>query len=324
MKLVTLPNGSPDGQLALASRDLHVCVAIPDIASTLQAALEDWDRCEPLLRARSKELETGNINGQRPFDSSVAMAPIPRARQWLDGSTFVSHAELMTAVFKVDPLPQDRPLMYQGMADFFYGPNQDVLMSDEAHGIDFEGEFGVIVSEVPMGVSAADAGQYIRLLVQINDWSLRALGPIEMETGFGWIQAKPACSIAPAAITPDELGAAWRDNRIDLDLVVEWNGRHFGRVNAFAMGFSFADLIAHAARTRRLCAGTIIGSGTVSNANFRDVGSSCIAERRGIEILDTGNPTTPYMRFGDKVRMEAQTSSGEAPFGAIHQKVVSA
>jgi fumarylacetoacetate (FAA) hydrolase len=217
---------------------------------------------------------------------------------------------------------RDRPLMYQGMSDHFLGPHDDVPVPDESLGIDFEGEFGVITDAVPMGISAAAALSHIKLLVQINDWSLRAIAPIEMKTGFGWIQAKPACSAAPFAVTPDELGPAWRNGRVCLDLQVDWNGQRFGAANGEPMGFGFHELVAHAARTRHLVAGTVIGSGTVSNESYRQIGSSCIAERRGIEIVDSGEARTSYMRFGDTVRMRAVMPDGRAPFGSIDQRVV--
>lgn len=212
--------------------------------------------------------------------------------------------------------------MYQGVSDHFYGPQDDVPMPDETLGIDFEGEFGVIVDVVPMGVTPQDAMAHIRLIVQINDWSLRSLAGPEMKTGFGWVQAKPACSMAPFAVTPDELGDQWRDGRVAMDLLVDWNGQRFGAANGEAMGFGFHDLVAHAARTRHLVAGTVIGSGTVSNANFREVGSSCIAERRGIEIVDEGVARTAFMRFGDHIRMEGRLADGRAPFGIIDQQVI--
>ena len=212
--------------------------------------------------------------------------------------------------------------MYQGMSDRFYGPRDDIPLPREQDGIDFEGEFGVITGEVPMGCNASQAAGHIKLIVQINDWSLRTIAPIEMKTGFGWVQAKPACSMAPVAVTPDEMGAAWRDGRVDLPLLVDWNAKRFGAANGYAMSFSFPELVAHAARTRHLVAGTIIGSGTVSNENFREIGSSCIAERRGIEMLDAGAPQTAYMKFGDTVRMEARGADGAPLFGEINQKVV--
>jgi fumarylacetoacetate (FAA) hydrolase len=209
------------------------------------------------------------------------------------------------------------------MSDRFYGPTEDVPMPLEELGIDFEGEFGVIVDAVPMGISAGDALQHIKLVVLINDWSLRTLAGPEMKTGFGWVQAKPASSVAPFAVTPDELGAFWAEGRVCLDLAVDWNGEVFGRASGREMEYGFHDLVAHAARTRALCAGTVIGSGTVSNTNFREVGSSCIAERRGIEIVDEGAARTGYMRFGDRVRMEAFIA-GRSLFGAIDQRVVQA
>jgi fumarylacetoacetate (FAA) hydrolase len=213
--------------------------------------------------------------------------------------------------------------MYQGASDDFLGPHEDVAMPDESLGIDFEGEFGVIVDRVPMGASPREALGRIRLLVQLNDWSLRALGPREMKTGFGFLQAKPSTSFAPVAITPDELGPDWRDGRIRLDLEVEWNGEAFGRPNGREMNFDFGQLVAHAARTRKLGAGTIVGSGTVSNAD-RAAGSACIAERRVIEILDHGEARTGFMRFGDRVRMGARAPDGATPFGTIEQGVVQA
>jgi fumarylacetoacetate (FAA) hydrolase len=223
-------------------------------------------------------------------------------------------------------VPQRRaaPLMYQGMSDRFYGPTEDVPFPAEDLGIDFEGEFGVIVDAVPMGIPAEDAMHHIKLVVLINDWSLRSLAGPEMKTGFGWIQAKPASSMAPFAVTPDELGAHWRDGRVCLDLAVDWNGQVFGRANGSEMEYGFHELVAHAARTRALCAGTVVGSGTVSNANFRNVGSSCIAERRGIEIVDEGVARTGFMRFADRVRMEAFGDNGNTVFGAIDQKIVPA
>jgi fumarylacetoacetate (FAA) hydrolase len=196
-------------------------------------------------------------------------------------------------------------------------------MADETLGIDFEGEFGILTTQTPMGTKAGDAAQFIALVVQINDWSLRALAGPEMKTGFGWVQAKPPCSMAPFAVTPDELGDAWEDFQPNMHLTVDWNGRQFGNAHGKAMGYGFDALVAHAARTRELVAGTVIGSGTVSNENFREVGSSCIAERRGIEIVDEGAPKTEFMKFGDSVRMEARTADGRSPFGAIDQKVVS-
>lgn len=211
--------------------------------------------------------------------------------------------------------------MYQGMSDQFLGPLAPVPFPDETLGIDFEGEFGVIVDAVPMGTSPEDAAGHIRLIIQINDWSLRTLAPVEMKTGFGWIQSKPACSVAPYAVTPDELGDDWRDGRVCLDLVIDWNGERFGKVNGDQMAFSFPQLIAHAAKTRSLVAGTIIGSGTVSNAEYATRGSACISERRAIEMIAADAPQTNFMRFGDRVRMQASGRDGRSVFGSIDQEV---
>lgn len=324
MKLATIDNGARDGSLAIISKDHQFMVSASGIAPNLQSALEQWDKAEPALRALSESLDAGAASGAIPFLPASALAPLPRAWQWLDGSAYESHGDLMSKVFGMDPAPRDRPLMYQGVSDRFLSWNEDVALPDEADGIDFEGEFGVIVDAVPLGTTVEDAARHIRLVIQINDWSLRAIAPIEMKTGFGWVQAKPPCGVAPVAVTPDELGGAWRNGRVALPLLVDWNGERFGAANGEPMGFSFAELVAHAARTRNLVAGTIIGSGTVSNENFREVGSSCIAERRGIELLDEGAASTPFMRFGDRVRMEARLEDGSPLFGAIDQMVVKA
>lgn len=311
MRLATLANGSRDGSLVVVSPDGTSCSLAP--VSTLQEALEKWDEVAPQL--------AGISNFDLPLERVIA--PLPRAWQWLDGSAFSSHGDLMEKVFGIDPVISDKPLMYQGVSDKFYGPTDDVVMTDETLGIDFEGEFGVITDAVPMGTSAADAMEHIKLIVQINDWSLRTLAGPEMKTGFGWVQAKPPCSMAQFACTPDELGDQWRNGRVCLDLLVDWNGERFGAANGEPMGYGFHELVAHAARTRNLVAGTVIGSGTVSNENFREIGSSCIAERRGIEIVDEGAPRTDFMRFGDSVRMQGTMADGRAPFGVIEQKVVS-
>ena len=312
MRLATLNNGTPDGQLVVVSPDGKRCAPAP--VATLQAALENWNTVAPQLAAISS------------FDQPLkgATAPLPRAWQWLDGSVYASHGALMDKVLGIDKPPVDFPLMYQGVSDKFYGPTEDVIMAGEEYSIDFEGEFGVITDQVPMGVTPDQAMNHIKLIVQINDWSLRALAGPEMKTGFGWVRAKPPCSMAPFAVTPDELGDQWKSGRACLDLLVDWNGKRFGAANGEPMGYGFHELIAHAATTRSLVAGTVIGSGTVSNENFREVGSSCIAERRGIEIVDLGEPKTEFMKFGDTVRMEGTMADGRTPFGAIDQKVVSA
>ena len=322
MKLATLRSGSADGRLVIVSRDLQRMTAADDLYPNLQSALTEWPIAEPLLRSRSDALNAGTWHATVAFDAASAAAPLPRSYQWLDGSAFQSHGDLMSKVFGIDNPQTARPLMYQGMSHEFLAGSADVTLPAEEDGIDFEGEFGVVTDSVPMAVSVEAAATHIRLLVQVNDWSLRTLAPVEMKTGFGWVQAKPACSMAPIALSPDELGAAWERGRVALPLHTWWNDRKFGAANGSAMAFSFPQLVAHAARTRNLCAGTIIGSGTVSNDNFRDVGSSCIAERRAIELLDGGAARTNYMRFGDTVRMQARAVDGSTPFGEICQRVV--
>jgi len=312
MRLATVRNGTPDGRLVVVSPDGMRCAPAP--VATLQQALENWDAVEPQLRA------IGDFPDA--LDLAEVLAPLPRAWQWLDGSVYASHGALMDKVIGIDKPPVPWPLMYQGVSSKFYAPGEDVVMADETLGIDFEGEFGILTDTVPMGTSAADAPHHIKLVVQINDWSLRTLAGPEMKTGFGWVQAKPPCSMAPFAVTPDELGDAWTDCQPNMHLAVHWNGKQFGMAHGRAMGHGFDELVAHAARTRELVAGTVIGSGTVSNENYREVGSSCIAERRGIEIVDEGAPKTDFMKFGDSVRMEARAADGRTPFGAIDQKVV--
>lgn len=322
MRLASLAKGGRDGTLAVISADGRQYCDAASIAHTLQSALESWSSAE--LHLRSLADSPTPAERAQLVREGIFAAPLPRAWQWLDGSAFPSHGALMDKVLGVVPQRRAAPLMYQGMSDRFYGPTENVALPGEDLGIDFEGEFGVIVDAVPMGVSADDAMQHIKLIVLINDWSLRALAGPEMKTGFGWVQAKPASSMAPFAVTPDELGAYWADGRVRLTLAVDWNGKPFGRANGSEMECGFHHLVAHAARTRVLCAGTIIGSGTVSNAHFREVGSSCIAERRGIEIVDEGAARTGFMRFGDRVRMEARSEDGRSLFGAIDQRVVPA
>ncbi|MCW5657993.1 MAG: fumarylacetoacetate hydrolase family protein [Burkholderiaceae bacterium] len=327
MRFASLPDGSPDGRLVLVSADGTRCLtAGAQAAPTLQAALERWTKVEPLLRRLQQTLDAGGAADAQPFDAAHALAPLPRAWQWLDGSAYASHGELMATVFKHDAhADPTRPLMYQGLSDRFIAPRADVPLPSADDGIDFEGEFGVITDRVPMGASREQALDHIRLVVLINDWSLRRIAPIEMKTGFGWIHAKPASSMAPIAVTPDELGAAWRDARVQMRLEVDWNGKRFGAAHGGPMAFGFDQLVAHAAYSRELVAGTVIGSGTVSNPNYREVGSSCIAERRAIEMLDEGAARTPYMAFGDRVQMQTRFDDArDGPFGVIHQRVVRA
>lgn len=325
MKLATLKNGSRDGQLVVVSRDLAWAVDASSVALTLQQAIENWSSTEPRLQALSSQLNAGQVAHAFVFDPSQTMAPLPRAYQWCDGSAFLSHGALMQKAFNLDPIDgvEHTPLMYQGAGDDFIGPRDDISLPSESQGIDFEGEFVVLVDDVPMGCDAQKAIQHVKLILQINDVSLRALAPREMRTGFGFLQAKPSSSFAPVAVTPDELGDAWREGRVHLPLQVHWNGQWFGHPHGGQMNFSFGQLIAHAALTRRLGAGTLIGSGTVSNADSR-AGSACIAERRAIEMIEHGSAQTGYMRFGDRVQMDVPGNDGQSLFGAIDQRVVQA
>lgn len=318
MKLATLRNGGPDGALVVVSSDNSRILPVGHAAPSLLEVMATWADAEALLRQAAERVEAGE---GEPTDEAEIGAPLPRSWQWLDGSAFPTHADLMQTAFGMDLIESDRPLMYQGLSDRFYGPRDVIRLPGVEDGIDFEGEFGVIVDMVPMGCTPARALGHIKLIVQINDWSLRRLASIEMKTGFGWVQAKPACSMAPFAVTPDELGSAWRDGRVGLDLHVALNGEWFGHPNGGEMAFGFHELVAHAAATRDLVAGTVIGSGTVSNADHATVGSSCIAERRAIEIIAQGEPATPFMAFGDTVAMMAKDAAGRLPFGAILQQV---
>jgi len=311
MRLATIGNGTRDGKLVVVSPDGLHCASAP--VGTMLELIENWELHVAAIEAVAEFPD--------PLDPAVLMAPMPRSWQWLDGSVYPSHAELMNKALGMDPFKTDWPPMYQGVSDRFYAPLADVPMASEDLGIDFEGEFGVIVDEVPMGTSAEKASSYIRLVVQINDWSLRNLAGPEMRSGFGWIQAKPPCGMAPFAVTPAALGDAWRNCRPAMHLRVDWNGERFGNAFGEPMAYGFHELVAHAARTRTLVAGTVIGSGTVSNPEYRDVGSSCIAERRGIEVVDTGAPITNFMRYGDTVRMEAVDAAGNSPFGVLKQTV---
>ncbi len=332
MKLATLKDGTRDGRLVVVSRDLTRYTDASFLARTLQAALDDWRRVAPHLEALAESLEHGSVPSER-FHEHDAMSPLPRAYQWADGSAYVNHVELvrkargaeMPATFWTDPL------MYQGGSDSFLDPREPIRMADEAWGIDMEGELAVIVGDVPMGASVDEAREAIRLIMLVNDVSLRGLIPAELGKGFGFFQSKPSSAFSPVAVTPDELGDAWDGGKLHLPLNVDLNGKPFGRANAgIDMTFDFPTLIAHAARTRPLCAGSIIGSGTVSNkldggpgkpVEEGGVGYSCIAEIRTIETIESGGPKTPFMRFGDVVRIEMKDGAGHSIFGAIEQTV---
>jgi len=323
MKLASLKSGR-DGRLIVVSRDLAKAAEATGIAATLQQALDDWAGVAPKLAALADALERGAAGGSFALDPTKLAAPLPRAFQWCDGSAYVNHVELVRKARGAE-LPASfwtDPLMYQGGSDRMLGPTEDIPVTDEVYGIDFESEVAVVTDDVPMGVSAEQAAGYIRLIMLVNDVSLRNLIPNELAKGFGFFHGKPPTAFSPVAVTPDELGPAWDGRKLHLPLVSTLNGIEFGRPDAgIDMTFDFAQLIAHAAKTRPLGAGTIVGSGTVSNLD-RSKGSSCIAERRMIETIDGGKPATPFMRFGDRIRIEMFDKAGRSIFGAIDQRVV--
>ena len=324
MKLASIPNGTRDGELVIVSADLKTAVSAKAIAPKLLTAMENWATVEPKLKKLAKDLATGKAGGALRFNQAKALSPLPRSFQWLDGSCFKNHLFLMATATGRDPkieVESPYPLMYQGMSDDFYRPQGDITLPREEDFIDFEAEVGIVLSEVPMGTTAAEAAKYVKLILLINDVSCRAFVKREITVGFGWMHAKPSTAFSPVAVTPDELGAAWT-GKVELPICVDWNGKRFGNPNAREMSFSFYDLIEHAAKTRKLAAGTIIGSGTVSNADYKTVGSACIAERRSIESIETGAPKTDFMKFGDRVRIEMFDAGGKSIFGAIDQKIV--
>ena len=331
MKLASLKQGR-DGALAVVSKDLSRYALADDVAPTLQFALDNWAEVVPVLEDRAVDIESADAG--KPFGEAACASPLPRSYQWADGSAYVNHVELVRKARGAE-MPESfwtDPLMYQGGSDSFLGPRDDILAADEAWGIDLEGEVAVVTGDVPMGVSADEAGDYIRLVMLVNDVSLRGLIPGELAKGFGFFQSKPSSAFSPVAVTPDELGDAWRDNKLHLPLLSQLNGAPFGRPNAGVdMTFDFGQLIAHAAKTRPLVAGTIIGSGTVSNKldggpgkpiSEGGAGYSCIAEIRMIETIESGAPATPFLRFGDRVRIEMNDADGNSIFGAIEQTVV--
>ena len=322
MKLASLKEGGRDGTLIVVSRDLSRAVRA-EAALTLQAALENWAETAPALKAQSDALNEGAAEGGFAFDSEACAAPLPRAYQWADGSAYVNHVELVRKARGAE-MPESfwsDPLMYQGGSDTLLGPRDPILAADEAWGIDFEAEVAVTTDDVPAGTGAEAAGGHIRLFMLVNDVSLRNLIPGELGKGFGFFHGKPPTAFSPVAVTPDELGAAWDGGKVRLPLVSHLNGALFGRPDAGVdMTFDFPQLVAHAARTRPLGAGTIVGSGTVSNVD-RSVGSSCLAEVRMLETIDRGQPSTPFMSFGDRIRIEMLDAEGRSIFGAIDQEV---
>jgi fumarylacetoacetate (FAA) hydrolase len=324
VKLASLTGGR-DGRLAVVSRDLSRAALASAIAPTMQAALDDWRHAKPALAELAVELEAGRAKSV-VFNADDALAPLPRAYHWVDGSAYVNHVELVRKA-RGATMPESfwtDPLVYQGGSDDFLPPTADAFFGSEDWGIDLEGEVAIVTDDVPMGTNAADARGHIQLVMLANDWSLRNLIPGELAKGFGFYQSKPATAFSPVAVTPDELGEAWRDARVYLPLVVHLNGGPFGHPNAGVdMTFDFAQLIAHAAKTRNLGAGSIVGSGTVSDRD-RSSGSTCLAERRMLETLEQGKPMTSFLSFGDRVRIEMFDAAGRSIFGAIDQRVARA
>ena len=333
MKLATLKQGGRDGTLVVVSRDLATYQAVPQIAATLQHALDHWDALLPQLEQIYAALNAGAASNAQPFDERLCHSPLPRAYQWADGSAYINHVELVRKARNAE-VPASfytDPLMYQGGSDSFVGPRDAIGVLSEAWGIDLEAEVAVITGDVAMGASVAQAAQSIRLVMLVNDVSLRNLIPNELAKGFGFFQSKPASAFSPVAVTPDELGASWNDSKVHLSLLVELNGQPFGKPNAGEdMTFNFAQLVAHAAATRELAAGTIIGSGTVSNKQGSLHGSSianggvgycCLAEVRMYETIESGAPQTGFLKFGDSVRIEMHDAHGASIFGAIEQTV---
>lgn len=326
MKLATLNNGKRDGALVVVSRDLSCAVRVPQLAATLQAALDEWAELAPKLAAVYQQLNDGACADAFPFDETACLSPLPRAYQWADGSAYVNHVELVRKARGAE-MPESfwhDPLIYQGGSDSFLPPRGSIPMGSEEWGIDFESEIAVITDDVPMGTSPQAAAGHIKLLMLVNDVSLRNLIPGELAKGFGFFQSKPSSSFSPLAITPDELGDDWRDGKVHLPLETHLNGALFGAPDAGVdMTFNFYELIAHAAKTRPLGAGCIIGSGTVSNYD-RSRGSSCLAELRMLEIIESGQATTPFLRFGDTVSIAMQDRNGMSLFGTILQRVTPA
>ena len=333
MKLATLKDGTRNGLLVLVSQNLQTAMPAPGY-KYLQAALDDWQHAEPLLQDAAAMLESGRIAGTLAFHAGECLSPLPRAFQWIDGSAYVNHVELVRKARGAE-MPESfwtDPLMYQGGSDSFLAPTEPICMASEEFGIDLEAEVAVITDDVPMGVTPEAALDHIKLVLLVNDVSLRNLIPAELAKGFGFFQSKPSSAFSPVALTPEELGSAWHYGRLSLPLLTHINGQPLGRPNAGSdMTFHFGELIAHAAKTRALCAGTIIGSGTVSNKGGDGgpgkpiveggAGYCCLAEVRTVETLLHGRPSTPFLHFGDTVKIEMLDAGGGSLFGAIEQTV---
>jgi fumarylacetoacetate (FAA) hydrolase len=323
MKLATYKDGSRDGQLVVVSRDLSLAHYASGIATRLQQVLDDWNFLSPQLEEISQNLNHGKARHAFSFDPQMCMAPLPRAYQWADGSAFINHVELVRKARNAE-VPESfytDPLMYQGGSDDFLGPRDDIVCASVEFGIDFEAEIAVITGDVPMGTAADAALEGVRLLMLANDVSLRHLIPAELAKGFGFFQSKPATAFSPVAVTPDELLASWQHGRVHLNLESTWNGKRVGLTDAGPeMTFHFGQLIAHICKTRNVRAGSIVGSGTVSNKDWSR-GYSCIAEKRAIETIEGGAPKTEFMQYGDTIRIDMKGADGMSVFGAIEQKV---
>lgn len=320
MKLASLKSGR-DGRLVVVTNDLTRCRAVPDIAPTMQAALDDWENLWPRLKLVANALEAG---GGEPFDQKQCSSPLPRAYQIADGSAYLNHVELVRKARGAEMPPEflHDPLMYQAVSDTILAPRDPIKVADEKYGIDFEGEVAVIVDDVPMGIDPVAARDHIKLVMLMNDVSLRNLIPAELNKGFGFFQSKPPSAFSPVAVSPDRLGAAWKDGKLNLPLIATLNGKIVGKPDAGVdMQFDFGQLITHAAKTRPLGAGTIIGSGTISNYD-RAAGISCLAEIRMIEKIESGDFKTPFMKSGDIIRIEMNDAQGRSIFGTIEQQVV--
>jgi fumarylacetoacetate (FAA) hydrolase len=323
MKLATLKEGGRDGTLVVVDRELQHCVAVPEIAPTLQDAVERWDETEGLLRAVYEDLNQGKARGARPLQTEMLASPLPRAYQFLDGSAYLAHVERVRKARNAEMPPSFKhdPLMYQAVSDGFLAPTEPVRVASTDYGIDFESEIGVITGDIAQGASVEECAAGIRLLVLINDVSLRKLIPAELKKNFGFVQGKPRSALSPIAVTPDELGDAWRDGKLHRPLVTHLNSELFGQPEAGEdMQFSFPELLAHGAKTRPLSAGTLLGSGTIANHDISR-GSSCLAERRMLEIIDDGEARTSFMQYGDRVRIEMNDGDGHSIFGAIDQTI---
>ena len=323
MKLGSLKEGGRDGTLIVVSRDLARAVRADGIAPTLQRALEDWSNAAPRLNAMSEALNAGNADGAFDLDMSLLASPLPRAYEFVDGSAYLPHVERVRRARGAE-VPESfytDPLMYQAVSAGFYGPRDPVRVPSEDYGIDLEAEVVIVTDDVPMAAAPAQAAGHIQLIGLVNDVSLRNLIPNELAKGFGFLQSKPRSALSPVFVTPDELGDAWQGNKVHLPLLTHINGAWFGAPEAGVdMQFDFAQLVAHAARTRPLSAGTIVGSGTVANQDT-SLGASCFAEKRTVETLETGKPITPFMAYGDVVRIEMRSRDGDDIFGAIEQRI---